>query len=195
MRGVTVKTIVQVFLLLLLINLVTAVNDKYTNPDSQETERAARAALPTAVIKNIVGISRGIEGTISDLGAKVSEHEIRIELSADVLFDFDKSDIRSDALESLEKIIEILKAYPKSAILVEGHTDSKGTEAYNLKLSEQRGLSIKKWLVSNGGIESSRIAVKGWGASKPVAPNTAPDGKDNPYGRQKNRRVEITIKK
>lgn len=189
------KTIMHIFLLLLLINPVLASQDKYANPDSHETERAARAALPNAVIKDIIGISRGIEGTLSDLGAKVSEHEIKIELPADVLFDFDRSDIRSDAAESLKKVIEVLNSYPKSPILVEGYTDNKGSEAYNLKLSEQRALSVKKWIVSKGGIEPSLLTVKGWGASKPAALNTTPDGRDDPTGRQKNRRVEITITK
>lgn len=189
------KIIIHIFAALFLIAPVLAAKDKYTNPDSPETERAARAALSTAVIKDIVGISRGIEGILSDLGAKVSEHEIKIEIPADVLFDFDKSNIRPDAADTLKKVVEVLKDYPKSPILVEGHTDGKGAQAYNLKLSEQRANSVKDWIIRNGGAESSRIKTKGLGASKPVAPNTTPDGKDNPSGRQKNRRVEITIKK
>jgi outer membrane protein OmpA-like peptidoglycan-associated protein len=147
------------------------------------------------VIKDIIGVTRGIEGVLSDLGARVSEHEIRIELSADVLFNFNKSDIRPDASESLKQIVKVIEAYPKSPILIEGHTDSKGTDTYNLKLAEQRALSVKKWIVMHGGIQATRITTKGWGAAKPIAPNTTSDGKDNPAGRQKNRRVEITIKK
>lgn len=195
MKDTILKITMQLIVLTLIIPSVFAAKDKYTDPDSPETERAARTALSNAVIKDILGISRGIEGILSDLGAKVSEHEIRIELPADILFDFDKSDIRPDALEGLKKVIDVLKAYPKSPILVEGHTDSKGAKAYNLRLSGQRALSVKKWIVQNGGAKSSQIKTKGYGASKPLAPNTAPDGKDNPSGRQKNRRVEITIAK
>ncbi len=195
------KLILQIVIIFLLVNTAIA-KDKYTDPDSPEVEAAARKALPKAVIKDIigtsreiVGVSRGIEGILNELSAKVSEHEIKIELSADVLFDFDKYDIRSDAAENLRKVAEVIKAYPKTPILIEGHTDSRGSEQYNLKLSEQRALSVKNWMVKNGGVEQSRISTKGWGAVRPVAPNTNPDRSDNPAGRQKNRRVEITIRK
>jgi outer membrane protein OmpA-like peptidoglycan-associated protein len=80
-------------------------------------------------------------------------------------------------------------------VLIEGHTDGKGTHPYNIKLSENRAASVKKWLVENAGVSGSRITTRGWGETKPVAPNTNPDGSDNPAGRQKNRRVEITIHK
>jgi outer membrane protein OmpA-like peptidoglycan-associated protein len=98
-------------------------------------------------------------------------------------------------MESLYKVAGIIKQYPKSRILVEGHTDSKGTHPYNVRLSQKRADSVKDWLVKKGGIEASRISARGWAETKPVASNTNPDGSDNPEGRQKNRRVEITIKK
>jgi outer membrane protein OmpA-like peptidoglycan-associated protein len=62
-----------------------------------------------------------------------------------------------------------------------------------MKLSENRAASVKQWLVANAGIRASRIRIVGWGETKPVAPNTNPDGSDNPKGRQKNRRVELTL--
>ena len=73
------------------------------------------------------------------------------------------------------------------------HTDGKGTHAYNMTLSDNRAGAVKKWLVENAGINASRITTKGWGETKPVAPNKKPDGSDDPDGRQKNSRVELTL--
>lgn len=175
---------------------------KYTDPDSPEVRAAARAALPQAKILDIqgkvldiVGVSSGIQSVLQDLGAKVTEQEVRIELSADVLFDFDKYTLKPAATESLRKVGQVAAAYPNAPMRVEGHTDGKGTHPYNMRLSEQRAQSVKNWLVENGGVAAARITTKGWGETKPVAPNKNPDGSDNPEGRQKNRRVEIVLTK
>lgn len=185
----------------------------YTDPDAPATQAAAREALKNAKVLGIegktlgidektleiAGISRGVESTVldlkgalRDLGAKVTEQEIRIEIAADVLFDFDKADLRKEASPSLEKVATILKAYPKASGTVEGHTDAKGNDQYNQKLSERRAQTVQKWLVANGVI--TRLSTRGFGKTKPAAPNTKPDGKDDPEGRQKNRRVEIVVK-
>lgn len=182
------------------MGLGVGAQDKYAGPDSPEVQKAAREALGRAkvadiraTILDIVGVARGIEGVLRDLGAKVTGQEVSIDLPADVLFDFDKADLRPDADASLTMVAEIARAYT-GPIRIEGHSDSKGDEAYNQALSERRGASVKKWLVAKG-ITAARIATRGWGESKPAAPNTMPDGRDNPEGRQKNRRVEIVIRK
>ncbi len=205
------------------LSLASSAAAKYTDPDAPETEAAVRAALPNArtwaiagrqlevggrvlelvgLGRDIGGRGRGIEANVQDLekamkdlGARVTDKEVRIELPADVLFDFDKASIRPDAHEALTKVAAILKGYAKAPVLIEGHTDGKGREAYNQKLSEQRAESVKAWLVNNAAIEASRFATKGWGMKRPIAPNTKPNGRDDPDGRQKNRRVEITVKK
>jgi len=170
-----------------------ATAQKYTDPDSPAVAAAAQAALAHAKVVTIVGVSTGIQSVLQDLKAKVTEHEIKIELDADVLFDFDKYSLRAEAADSLREVGEVAKNYAKSPVLIEGYTDGKGTHPYNLKLSDNRAASVKQWLVENAGISGSRITTRGWGEAKPVAPNTNPDGSDNPAGRQKNRRVEITI--
>jgi outer membrane protein OmpA-like peptidoglycan-associated protein len=174
---------------------------KNANPDSPAVQAVARAALPHAKVVDIVGVTReiqgvttGIQSMLQDLGAKVTEHEVKIELDADVLFDFDKYDLRLEAVDSLRKVGEVAKSYGNSPMLIEGHTDSKGSPPYNMKLSENRATSVKNWLVQNAGVSASRISTRGFGETKPVAPNTNPNGADNPAGRQKNRRVEITIR-
>ena len=182
-------------------SLIAAAADKYADPDAPATQAAAIQALPSAkvldvrgVTLDITGITRGIEGALKDLDAKVTEQEIRIELSADVLFDFDKHDLRPEASTSLEKVAEVLRASPDAPVTIEGHTDGKGTDAYNQPLSERRAQAVKAWLVSKGGASGAKIATKGWGKSKPMVPNTRPDGSDDPEARKKNRRVEITVK-
>lgn len=136
-----------------------------------------------------------VKGAAQALAVKETTTEIKIELAGDVLFDFDKADIRVAAEPALQRVVEIIGQYPKARIAIDGHTDAKGADAYNLQLSEKRAASVKSWLVQKGGVDGKRIKTKGWGKANPVAPNTNPDGSDNPEGRQKNRRVEITVKK
>ena len=147
-----------------------------------------------AKILDIEGITLGVEGALADLGAKVTEKEIKIALSGDILFDFDKDTLRPDAFPTLEKVAEVLSRYPGAPVVIEGHTDSKGKETYNQDLSERRASSVKDWLVRNAGADGGRIKTAGWGEAKPAVPNEKPDGSDDPDGRQQNRRVEITIK-
>ena len=77
---------------------------------------------------------------------------------------------------------------------IEGHSDGKGTDAYNQPLSEKRAQAVRDWLVKNGGATAAKVTTKGWGKSKPIVPNARPDGSDDPEGRKKNRRVEITVR-
>jgi len=133
-----------------------------------------------------------LQAALQDLGATVKGKEIKIDLAADVLFEFDKADLRPQARPALEKVAAVLKAYPKAAVTIDGHTDGKGNDQYNQKLSDRRADSVKRWLAQAG--VDTRMTARGWGKSRPVVPNTKPDGSDDPDGRQKNRRVEITVK-
>ncbi|HTX38727.1 MAG TPA: OmpA family protein [Bryobacteraceae bacterium] len=183
----------MVTLVALLPCAAAAANGKYTDPDSPEVAAAAHAALAHAKILDIVGVTLGIQAVLKDLNAKVTTQQIQIEINADVLFDFDKYTLRPEAAETLHKVGLVVASYPGAPLLIEGHTDGKGTHPYNMKLSEDRAGTVKQWLVANAGIEASRIRTAGLGETKPVAPNTNPDGSDNPQGRQKNRRVELTL--
>lgn len=165
---------------------------KYTDPDSPDVKAAARAALANAKILDIIGVARSIEGTLRDLGARVVGAEIQIPVSADVLFDFDSATLRPEAGATLAKVADVLKEYSKDPVRVEGHTDGKGTAQYNQTLSEKRAAAVKGWLVGNG-IPAGRMTTKGWGATKPVAPNTNAVGQDDAEARRRNRRVEIIV--
>jgi len=143
----------------------------------------------------VAGRATELERALKDLGAEVTQQDIKVNLSADLLFDFDKSDIKPAAEPELTKVATVLKSYPHAQVTIEGHTDGKGSDAYNQPLSERRAATVAKWLTANSGINAANIRARGWGKSKPIAPNTNPDGSDNPAGRAKNRRVEITVTK
>jgi len=134
-------------------------------------------------------------GKVQDLQVKETDQEIRIELAADVLFDFDKADLRPVAQQTLHQAAGIIQEKARGAVRIEGHTDSKGNDAYNQKLSERRAAAVKAWFIDKEGLGKLQFTTQGFGAKKPVAPNTKPDGSDDPDGRQKNRRVEIILKK
>jgi outer membrane protein OmpA-like peptidoglycan-associated protein len=103
-----------------------------------------------------------------------------------VYFDFDKSDITSNSKLALNKLIQIFKEYPETNLLVEGHTDDKGADSYNLSLSERRALAVGNYLKANN-ISSSRLTINWYGETQPKAENT------NDANRAENRRVEFAI--
>ena len=143
----------------------------------------------------VAGKSLGLEGTLKELNAQETAQEIKINLDADVLFDFDKADIKPAAEPSMEEVVTVLKAYPAAPVQIDGYTDGKGNASYNQSLPERRAASVAKWLSARSGLNAASFHTRGWGATKPVAPNTKPDGSDDPDGRQKNRRIEITVRK
>jgi len=124
---------------------------------------------------------------------RTTERETIIDLSTDILFDFDKATIKPEAIPSLIRLARLIRQSKSGAIQLNGFTDSKGTDEYNLNLSERRAEAVKQWLASKGSVDEERLQTKGFGENQPVAPNSKADGSDNPAGRQKNRRVEVRI--
>jgi outer membrane protein OmpA-like peptidoglycan-associated protein len=122
----------------------------------------------------------------------VNRCERRLSVVADALFDFDKASLRPDSEETLLAAAPELKKLGGKPLHVEGHTDSKGSDAYNMKLSEARATTVRDWMAKRELIPAG-TAIKGLGETKPVAPNTTADGQDDPVGRQKNRRVEVVF--
>ncbi len=109
-----------------------------------------------------------------------------------ILFDYKKADLREQSKVELDKLISIMKDNPAIRIELSAHTDSVGSDNYNLKLSQARAQSCTEYLILMG-ISADRIFAKGYGKNRPVAPNTLPDGNDNPNGRQLNRRTEFMV--
>ena len=115
----------------------------------------------------------------------------KITFAADAFFDFDKSTLKPEGKAKLDDLVSKLGGINLEVIIAVGHTDGIGSVAYNQKLSVRRAESVKAYLVSKG-IEANRVYTEGKGKSQPIAPNTI-NGKDNPAGRAKNRRVEIEV--
>ncbi|MBD9537529.1 OmpA family protein [Stenotrophomonas sp. STM01] len=114
-----------------------------------------------------------------------------ITLNDQVLFDFDKADIRPDAGKVLDTLATALGTVQASSLEVRGHTDAKGSDDYNQDLSERRARSVVAALQQRGA--AAGASAHGYGETQPVAPNEI-NGKDNPGGRQLNRRVEIFVR-
>ena len=159
------------------------------------------AVLPiTGEVRQIQGLSSGIAGqsealtaALASLGATTTATVITIELSADVLFDFDKASIKPDAEPSLQKLLTILSSYPHANVTIEGYTDAKGSDSYNQSLSERRADAVRAWLAARPAARGIQFTTRGLGSKNPVAPNRKPDGSDDPVGRQKNRRVTVRV--
>lgn len=200
-------------LAILIPGVAVAADVPYVDPWDPATTAAAenavarlgakRALTVFAAVRSITGLALGTQGggtgivasvqqleqAKRDLGAQETALVVKVELPADVLFDFDKADIRSDAANALAQLATIIAAYPKGRVELEGHTDAKGDDAYNLRLSERRAQSVATWLSSHHGVDAGRLSTRGWGESKPVADNTTDEG------RQRNRRVEAIVHK
>ena len=137
-----------------------------------------RAAAASAQVKDL-------KTQLADLQAQQTERGLLVTLG-DVLFEFGKSDLTSQAGPRLDKLAQFLAEFPNRKLLIEGYTDSVGTDAFNQTLSKQRADSVQRALTSRG-VAADRITTQGYGKSYPVADN------GNPEGRAMNRRVEIVI--
>lgn len=216
-RAVATRAVVTAFLLAVAgpLAAATAEDDPYSPAIEQAAEAAvaklgaARARATHTSVRAVVGTTRTVKGlttgiggssrgvtasvkdlagAMRDLGATESDIEVHVELPADVLFDVDKSEIRPDAAKALAHLATVIRAYSGPVRLI-GHTDSDGSDAHNLGLSQRRAESVQRWLVENAAIAATRVATEGLGETKPVAAN------DTPQNKQRNRRVEAIVRK
>ena len=111
---------------------------------------------------------------------------LALTFKSDFTFAVNSSTLRSGLYAELDRVAQVLAAYPQTTILVAGHTDSTGSDEYNMKLSQQRADSVKNALVQRG-VASQRISAVGYGEGQPVGDN------NTEFGRQQNRRVEVRI--
>ncbi len=109
-----------------------------------------------------------------------------------IYYDYDKATLKKESFPELDKLVKLLKDNPATNIEINGHTDSNGSDEYNLKLSDARAKSVVKYLTGKG-IDKKRLQWKGYGETVPVTDNTNTDGTDNPEGREKNRRTEFKV--
>lgn len=167
--------------------------DKLTRLQPKTTR--LRSSITTLVDQRtgLVGVAQGLvkkearlEDRLARLGAEITDAEVKIRLAGAVLFDFDSDRIRVDAATALREVVEVVQAYAGRPVRIEGHTDSIASDAYNQALSERRAAAVRDWLQEHG-VAASRLSIRGFGESKPVAAN------GTAAGRQLNRRVEIVI--
>jgi len=127
-----------------------------------------------------------IERTVAGAEVIKADEGIIVKFDSGILFDFDKTDLKPEAKKNIAKLVENLNNNPDTDILVIGHTDNKGTDAYNQGLSERRAKSVKSYAVSQG-LAGRRIKTEGKSFHEPIADN------NTEAGRAQNRRVEIVI--
>jgi len=159
---------------------------------------AGNTALGAIIGATVGGVTGAVIGHKMDKQAKEIENKvpgakvervgegINVEFSEKILFGFDRSDLNASASTNLDKLATILKEYPDTDIEIQGHTDSKGSDDYNMKLSERRASSVANYLRGRG-IANGRIKIKGYGETAPVASN------ETESGRAENRRVNFLI--
>ncbi|TDR22520.1 OmpA family protein [Marinicella litoralis] len=149
---------------------------------------AAEAAKAEAAIAEAAAAKAAmqqLETELTELKAKQTDRGLVITLG-DVLFEFNQADLVNGAARNLDPLVKALNKDMDQKVIVEGHTDNIGSQAYNLSLSEKRANSVKAYLVSQG-IDGNRISTQGLGFEFPVANNQTNEG------RQQNRRVEIIL--
>jgi len=145
----------------------------------QEAERAKQQAQAAT------SQAQQLQQELAALQAKQTDRGLVLTLG-DVLFETGKADLRAGALRNLYPLVTFLQKYPERQVMIEGHTDSMGSDSYNLDLSQRRADVVRDFLIQNG-VNASQITTRGYGKTSPVASN------DTAAGRQQNRRVEMII--
>jgi len=162
-----------------------------SQPNSQQSSQQPTEPnadkSPSVVNSNGQNITYSTEGELEIVG---SETQYDIILPSDILFNFDKYELRPEANNLLQKLKAHFATHKTSQVHVFGHTDSKGDDKYNAVLSQKRAVTVQKWLKENTGVFAMAL---GMGEREPLLPNENPDGSDSPENRQRNRRVTIRV--
>lgn len=160
---------------------------------TERRQRATVGAATGAAIGAGVGVYQdrqeaALRRQMAGTGVEVERQgdNITLNMPSGITFDFDRADLKSEFRPVLDNLATTLNEYNQTRIEVTGHTDSKGTDAYNMTLSQNRANAVAGYLGSRG-VASSRMVVSGAGETRPVASN------DTESGRAQNRRVEITL--
>ena len=132
-----------------------------------------------------VAVVETVEPIPTEVEPEPVAEAVRVEL--DVKLDFDRAEVKSGSYDDIRNLADFMKEYGQTSTVVEGHTDSVGTDAYNQRLSERRANAVRDVLVNQHGLDSSRIEAVGYGESRPVADNATEEG------RAINRRVEAEV--
>lgn len=151
--------------------------------EADAARRQAEAAANSA--REEQSKSAALQQQLAELQAKQTDRGLVITLS-DVLFNTDKAELSAEGMRTAQKMADVLLQEPQSAVLIEGFTDSTGSSAHNLQLSQRRAESVRNALIGLG-VKADKISTRGYGEAFPVASNT------DAGSRQLNRRVEIVL--
>lgn len=151
--------------------------------EAQRAQAQADAARSAALSASAE--AEDLRSQLADLQAKPTDRGMVLTLG-DVLFDTGKAQLKPGAMDTIDKLASFMREHEAYQLLVEGHTDSVGSEDYNLQLSERRAEAVRNALVARG-LDGQRVRARGLGEDYPVADN------DNAGGRQQNRRVEVVF--
>jgi outer membrane protein OmpA-like peptidoglycan-associated protein len=187
----------RILLPLLLLPAAAAAQDRATGTvEMQQPTPPPRGFVVEQGGQPIAGGAPGQAVDVSGANVVVVEETpraTRLTVRNDVLFDFDKAELRPEATEALQRVAEIIRQRRPARVRILGHTDSMGSDAYNQTLSERRARSVEQWLSANAqGLPP--LTSEGRGEREPVAPNET-GGRDDPEGRQRNRRVEVLLER
>lgn len=168
------------------------------SPASRSSNMQPAASKPG--YKSPFGRGEPLTGEVSELIGEVTDFQIEetdtatiVRLAADVLFEFDTAELGARAPEQLRRAADLIAKGAPGTVPIVGHTDSKGTDAYNDDLSLRRARSVAAWLSAEGGVPAARLQAEGRGEAEPAVANTTPGGADDPEGRARNRRVVVVI--
>lgn len=191
-------TLALAFLLAALLPLPVVAQERATGAFTiEQPPPEPKGATVTTPDGRVVEVPRGGSFDVSGANVVVERETPRgttLTVQNDVLFDFDRAELKPAAAEALDRVVEIIRQRHPRAVTVVGHTDSVGGEAYNDQLSRRRAEAVQRWMAVNGGGDLPPVRVEGHGEREPVAPNSI-DGRDNPEGRQQNRRVEVLLER
>jgi outer membrane protein OmpA-like peptidoglycan-associated protein len=134
------------------------------------------------------GSTARVQQLSSDLGARKTDQGTFISLQGDVLFDIDSAVIRANAKSTLNQLAEFIRLMNVNEVIIEGHTDTSGEADYNLNLSRRRANAVADYLKERGALSNTNVLVRGLGEQQSVTTNETAEG------RQRNRRVEITLR-
>jgi outer membrane protein OmpA-like peptidoglycan-associated protein len=180
------------------INELRIMNEQVINENKDLRDQFAEVNRKLDIIMNNMGVS----GKSTSRAVKPQPREAVFsaeELKSgknfvlkNIFFDYNQASLKPTSKKELNKLYYFLKDNSGVSIVVEGHTDSKGDNGYNMRLSQTRAESVLRYL-TNMGISKSRLRAVGYGEQRPIAINENPDGTDNPSGRALNRRIEIGL--
>lgn len=205
-----VAYLIPIFLVSIVSNFVynttTKPKDSFSKSQRSQTEYREAQALAVHFLQTPHPVVKFPKETYPEVKfAEITSPQIQVQenkyltiitMPSDILFDNKTDNIRSDANKVLHQVSQFIKnRYPDTWLQILGHTDSKGSEESNLKLSEQWVAAVQQWLSQKGGVDVSLMTKQGYGETQPIVSHKTSDCFQNLSELKKNRRIEIVIQK